>query len=158
MGSFGANFNTISILWKLVNFPAPGLKPWNCEEAWILNLCIVALWHSKIRIWRLALETQNCCPCLHQRGAFYTTGILTHPSVDLLVLRQSLTKSITFTIGPPDWLNNANSAYLELHATQRPKKSAVGEQRKSRQTVVEAQLSETQGCFLEWHPSQPSLN
>ena len=43
------------------------------------------------------------------------------------------------TIGRPDF---ANSADLELHATQRPK-TAVGGQQKTSQTVV-AQLSETQ--------------
>lgn len=43
------------------------------------------------------------------------------------------------TIGRPDF---ANSADLELHATQRPK-AAVGGQQKTSQTVV-AQLSETQ--------------
>merc|ERR1711935_1045991 len=46
--------------------------------------------------------------------------------------------------GRPDF---ANSADLELHATQRPK-TAVGGQQKTSQTVV-AQLSETQGCFIE---------
>jgi len=67
-----------------------------------------------------------------------------------LVLRQRLTKSTTghirkSTIGRPDF---ANSADLELHATQKPK-AAVGGQQKTSQTVEEAQLSETQGCFLE---------
>ena len=48
------------------------------------------------------------------------------------------------TIGRPDF---ANSADLELHATQRPK-AAVGGQHKTSQTVV-AQLSETQvSCNL----------
>jgi hypothetical protein len=47
------------------------------------------------------------------------------------------------TIGRPDF---ANSADLELHATQRPK-TAVGGQQKTSQTVV-AQLSETQ---VSWH-------
>jgi len=67
-----------------------------------------------------------------------------------LVLRQKTTKSKTTghirksTIGRPDF---ANSADLELHATQRPK-TAVGGQQKTSQTVV-AQLSETQGCFIE---------
>merc|ERR1712021_222611 len=97
-----------------------------------------------------AQETQNCCPCLHQRGAFYTTVITSHLSVKPLVLRQKTTKSKTkghirkSTIGRPDF---ANSADLELHATQRPK-TAVGGQQKTSQTVV-AQLSETQGCFIE---------
>ena len=128
------------------------------------------------------LDLQNCCPCLHQRGEFYTKGITPHLSVDLLVLRQlNLTKgSSKSTIGRPNsHIAKAILGNLELHATQRPK-SAVGGQRDIRQTVV-AQLSETQvsfsflvisasciekryrflfqGCFLiiEWHQSPPSL-
>ena len=54
----------------------------------------------------------------------------------VLFLGQNPKKS---TIGRPDF---ANSADLELHATQRPK-TAVGGQQKTSQTVV-AQLSETQ--------------
>ena len=101
---------------------------------------------------------QNCCPSLHQRGAFCTTGIFTRLP---LVLRHLLTKSRPFTIGHPDyWLTNQEPPFCfqnrnpaiptnqnqELHATQRTERAVGGQRKKTRQTVV-AQLSETQVSF-----------
>ena len=58
----------------------------------------------------------------------------------MILIKNQITGHIRkSTIGRPDF---ANSADLELHATQRPK-AAVGGQQKTSQTVV-AQLSETQ--------------
>ena len=97
---------------------------------------------------------QNCCPCLHQRGALQTR-VISHLPQDIPVLRQVLTKSIaqTITIGPLDWLNIAESAAtVTLHAatqttqSQRPKQ-AVGGQRDNKihiHSTVVAQLSEPQ--------------